>query len=275
MQKLTLTPRRNTGSDRELIQALIQQEHPYPPCNQCDDIGWLIHDVPVGHADHGKAYPCECRINQNPEHQQLQLQNQSNLQHLLEVTFERTNPNGLDPNTVAQDKFRTAFQKAKAFAEEPRNWIAITGPSGSGKTQLAAAAANQCLNSNKQVYYAQTSEILNQIRSNIRDNPNQATSTLEQAKKADLLVLDDLRSDGASPWGRRPAAPATQPPVQRQTTYHTGHTGKPPRPGSPHTVPNQSTNRHRPASGPGQPHNPEVHPSSPLNAARQIPKHEL
>lgn len=63
---------RTTEEGHQQIRAEIparQQSGEQPPvpitsqaatCPLCDGIGWVTHDVPVGHPDFGKAFPCRC-----------------------------------------------------------------------------------------------------------------------------------------------------------------------------------------------------------------------
>ncbi len=92
---------------------------------------------------------------------------------------------------------------AKAYAEEPSNWLLITGPSGTGKTHLAAAIANERARRGEDVLFVVVPDLLDYLRAAF--SPESTISydrRFDEVKTVSLLVLDDLGTESATPWAR-------------------------------------------------------------------------
>jgi DNA replication protein DnaC len=96
-----------------------------------------------------------------------------------------------------------AYKKARAFAEDPRNWLVFTGTFGCGKTHLAAAIANYRLAQGRPALFVVVPDLLDHLRATF--NPASAVSfdkRFEEVRRAPLLVLDDLGTESATAWAR-------------------------------------------------------------------------
>lgn len=89
-------------------------------------------------------------------------------------------------------------QSAKTYAKnffkiqhEEDNWIAFLGEPGSGKTHLSLAIANMLLGDGIPVLYFQHVEGIQEFL-NSRDEHEIYSNKLEEMKKVDVLVWDDL-----------------------------------------------------------------------------------
>ena len=77
----------------------------------------------------------------------------------------------------------------------------LLGPSGTGKTHLAAAVANNILDSGRPVLFVPAPELLDHLRAAFDPAASvQYDDLFEQVAEAPLLVLDDLGAHGTSPW---------------------------------------------------------------------------
>jgi len=98
---------------------------------------------------------------------------------------------------------KKAFQGSVSYSENPRGWIVILGDHATGKTHLAAAIANAQIDNEYPPIFITAIDLLDHLRATF--NPN-STITLdrqfEKVRKARLLILDDLRTQAASPWAR-------------------------------------------------------------------------
>jgi len=98
---------------------------------------------------------------------------------------------------------KKAFEGSVAFSEKPVGWIVILGDHATGKTHLAAAIANAQIDNDYPPIFITAIDLLDHLRATF--NPN-STITLdrqfEKVRKARLLILDDLRTQAASPWAR-------------------------------------------------------------------------
>jgi len=96
-----------------------------------------------------------------------------------------------------------AFEKARQFAEKPQGWLVLAGPYGCGKTFLAAAIANYRASQGHPAVFVVVPDFLDHLRATF----NPASSVrydrrFEEVRTADLLVLDDLGTQAATPWVR-------------------------------------------------------------------------
>ena len=102
-----------------------------------------------------------------------------------------------------EESLKEAHDKARAFAENPRDWLLITGTYGCGKTHLAAAIANHQIAQGRPALFVAIPDLLDHLRAAF--NP-QSTVTFdkrfEEVRRAPLLILDDLGTESATPWAR-------------------------------------------------------------------------
>ncbi len=153
-------------------------------------------DVPFGHPDFGHLIACNCRSAQLLQQRREQLRAISNLGPFTEKTFEN-----FDAGIPGVAR---AYARARKFAEAPRGWLIFFGGYGSGKTHLAAAIANAVLNiSYTSVLFAVVPDLLDHLRSTFGPSSEVAyDERFEQVRGADLLILDDLGTENATPWAR-------------------------------------------------------------------------
>lgn len=94
-----------------------------------------------------------------------------------------------------------AFQKAQAFAENPKGWLIFMGPYGSGKTHLAAAIGNYRASQGFPVDYWVVPDLLDHLRATFNPASNVTYDReFEDIKTSPLLILDDLGTQVPSAW---------------------------------------------------------------------------
>lgn len=162
-------------------------------CSICKGAGFLRSNVPFGHPQFGKAVPCQCKEQERKRKRRNQLMEISNLGAFANKrfdTFDRRIP-GLSE----------AFQVSVNFAKAPNGWLFLIGPNGCGKTHLAAAVANQCLESGAVVLFATVPDLLDHLRAAFAPDSNEVYDQLfARMREAEVLVLDDLGTQQSSPW---------------------------------------------------------------------------
>ena len=166
-------------------------------------MGFVGRPVPLGHPDFGRAFPCQCVLNEGKERRLQRLLSYSNLGPLERLTFDNLAPQGRSADPSAREAFARAVAAARAFAQEPAGWLVFTGPSGCGKTHLAAAAANLCLREGYPVLFMVVPDLLDHLRAAYKPDSEMPYDDLfYQVKSAPILVLDDLGTHSATPWAQ-------------------------------------------------------------------------
>ena len=165
-------------------------------CTICLDRGYLRYDVPVGHPSFGQVYACECRKREMAHDRIDRLRRLSNLSAFTNTSFEDFEDL---PGT------RQAFEEAMAFAQDPSHrWLVISGPVGVGKTHLAVAIAQYAIEQHTMnAYFAAVPDLMDHLRSTFAPgSPEGYDDRFEEIRNAQLLVLDDLGTENATPWAQ-------------------------------------------------------------------------
>ena len=182
--------------------------HPVQPasdevrCHICDDAGFLRRNVPPGHPDFGKAFPCHC--------------NQPDPEHITQILIELSR---LPLPTRERCRFQTwrtvpplgrAAEAARRFAEGEveHPFLTLVGPPGTGKSHLALAIGWEWVEQRRgTVIYWRAEDLLDALRAGYdRDNKTATPDTyltLHAVTNCDLLILDDLGETGQTEYADR------------------------------------------------------------------------
>ncbi len=157
--------------------------------------------VALGHPDFGRAVPCICVLREGEAERHARLLRYSNLGALSRYTFETLSPRGRSGSVAQQERYERAVRAAQAFAAEPRGWLVLQGASGSGKTHLAAALANAVIVAGRPALFMVVPDLLDHLRTTYAPESEVPYDRLfDQVRNAELLVLDDLGAQSATPW---------------------------------------------------------------------------
>lgn len=170
-------------------------------CPFCQGAGFVRLDLPLDHPDFGKAFPCQCAQKKIETRQLERLQQLSNLGPLTHSTFDNFVPQGHSTDPIAQERCRTTYAAARAFADNPTGWLVVMGTSGCGKTHLAAAIANQCLNQGMSVFFIVVPDLLDHLRLTFHPSSEVSYDELfDHVREVPLLILDALGAQSSTPW---------------------------------------------------------------------------
>jgi DNA replication protein DnaC len=173
-------------------------------CPICKGAGYVARDVPVGHPDFARLFPCQCKLAELENQRFSTLRKISNLGTLSHMTFESFVPQGRFGLPEEQRaSLERAYNQAKNFAEEAEGWLVLQGGFGCGKTHLAAAIANHRLQHGYPVLFVVVPDLLDHLRATYRPASEVAyDERFEQVRTAPLLILDDLGTQSTTPWAQ-------------------------------------------------------------------------
>jgi DNA replication protein DnaC len=172
-------------------------------CPICKGVKFVYPLLSSGKPDYSRVIPCQCVRKESLENRQEQLLRFSNLGSLSRLKFSNLNPDGNSAEPAVQERFRLAFDAARAFADEPKGWLVFVGPSGSGKTHIGAAIANHCLENSRSAFYISVPDLLDHLRSSfVPGSELPYDEMFQQVRNTPLLVLDDIGSQSATAWAK-------------------------------------------------------------------------
>lgn len=162
-------------------------------CPKCQGAGYLRADVPFGDPHFGKAIACECKEAERRAKRRQQLREMSNLDALRDQNFQSFN--------ARVPGVQEAYKATLEFAENPDGWLLLVGPNGCGKTHLAAAIANQALDSGAVVLFEPVPDLLDHLRAAFAPSSNEVYDQLfAKMREAEVLILDDMGAQQSSSW---------------------------------------------------------------------------
>lgn len=185
---------------REIIEEESPPERlgPDPDCQICGGHGWVRHDVPLGHPDFGKAFPCRCA---EP--------------YLRQRRLDRIFGRAQIPDEFKRRSFATyalrreADQEARAMVErwsqDGEGSIFLWGKVGRGKTGLGICALRHRVEVlGVDALYRYASELFDDIRRGFDRELGGLSSgeIFDAVRETNLVLLDDLGKENLTPWVR-------------------------------------------------------------------------
>jgi DNA replication protein DnaC len=166
----------------------------------------VARDVPVGHPDFARLFPCRCKRAKLENKRFSTLRKISNLGALSHMTFESFVLEGQGDIALTEEQknsLELAYSRARSFAEKPEGWLVLQGGFGCGKTHLAAAIANDRLQRGQPVLFVVVPDLLDHLRATYRPTSEVTyDERFEQVRTAPLLILDDLGTQSTTPWAQ-------------------------------------------------------------------------
>jgi DNA replication protein DnaC len=173
------------------------------PCQVCDGLGIVMHNVPVGHPDFGKTFPCPA-CSSFDERRQERIYRMSRLEtvkHMTFSTFDTQPLNYHDSDKVAL--WTIASRVEKFVADEVRGWLLLQGSSGTGKTHLAAAAAHLFVAKGTPTIFMTVPDLLDHLRLSYSSSSEMSYDQLfDLLCNVEVLVMDDLGAESSTSWAQ-------------------------------------------------------------------------
>ncbi|MGQ0603616.1 MAG: ATP-binding protein [Anaerolineales bacterium] len=172
-----------------------------PDCPKCHGLGYVRVERDFTDPNFGKVSVCSCRLPHLQLLQAQQLRADSNIESLAGKTFENFLPEGVSPDPHIRATVHAAYDRCKAFAEKPENWLLLIGTYGCGKTHLAAAIANHSLANGLPALFLNTPDLLDFLRETFAPKSETTYSDrFDEIRDAPLLILDDLGTESPTQW---------------------------------------------------------------------------
>jgi DNA replication protein DnaC len=170
-------------------------------CPLCGGLGYVRENVPIGHPDFGKLFPCRCKLVDVEQQRLERLRALSNLDHLGRMTFDTFVAEGYDLTPEKAANLRLAYDLARQYAQNPKGWLVLLGRYGCGKTHLAAAIANEVIDRGQGVLFVVVPDLLDHLRATYSpSSPVSYDERFEEVRNAPLLILDDLGTQSSTSW---------------------------------------------------------------------------
>lgn len=147
--------------------------------------------VPFGDLRFGKSIPCACMKDRLKILLAQDLRKAANIDAYRDHTFKTFN--------FRIPGVQEAVRISLDYAMRPQGWLLLLGPCGCGKTHLAAAIANQRLESEETVFFTTVPDLLDTLRAALVSS-ERYTKLCAWVREVELLVLDDLGAQQSSAW---------------------------------------------------------------------------
>lgn len=162
-------------------------------CFVCKDMGWLYHDVPVGHPEFGKAIRCNCQYDADIGRRR---------KYLIRIDGLTEQERRLRFATLQVQANSHAIQSVQYAVRQRRGMITLTGKPGLGKTALLIAAVNETREAGVPAVYTTVTDLLDYLKSAY--NPQNTGLTFDDRwdllVSAEVLALDELDEFNTTPW---------------------------------------------------------------------------
>jgi DNA replication protein DnaC len=174
-----------------------------PDCPICGGIGFVREDLPIDHPNFGRLQICSCRAQSVASYAHEHLYRLSNLEAFRELTFDSFNPRGrMGLSETEMISLEKAFNFSKSFAHDLNSWLLLIGNYGCGKTHLAAAIANEAVGRGVPTLFLTVPDLLDWLRFAYGNSSQPFEERFEEIRNIQLLVLDDLGTQNATPWAQ-------------------------------------------------------------------------
>lgn len=184
-------------------------------CPMCRDSGWLVMDAPYGHPNFGKLRRCVCLEREHNVAMARELEERAAsakaslndelgaLRHCTFAAFDLARPLEIADydgkrlgEQVQRRQIEQALEAARAYAQQPCDWLYLHGLCGAGKSHLAAAIAHEAQAAGWDVIYRSVPGLLDNLRAGYKRGTYD--ELIERVIGCGLLILDDIGAEHGS-----------------------------------------------------------------------------
>lgn len=167
----------------------------------CKGLGFIRHDVPVGHPEFGKAFPCG-----HPSHSGERMERVIKVSGLTDKDLKRR-LRDIKPNPGNQ----AMLQAAREMIDNPEGWLYVWGGPGNAKSEVLIGIVNELRLKGKVILYTKFSRIIEYMREAFsehqqRDKYGPEASSLgyvdrfERLKAIQVLAIDEMDKVRSTPF---------------------------------------------------------------------------
>ena len=163
-------------------------------CPICKGIGYISYDLPVGHPEFGRAYPCRCRTGEGAQ-EMAKLSGLTEKERKLRLSMFTT---GGRPGTAAM------LKACRSFVEDPVGILTLWGGVGNGKTMCLQAVVNELIERGVMSVYITAFDLFSHIRDAFNAQreitSESAYNRLLRFEKVRVLAIDELDKVRPTDW---------------------------------------------------------------------------
>lgn len=163
-------------------------------CPICKGIGYISYDLPVGHPEFGRAYPCPCRTGEGAR-ELAKLSGLTEKERELRLSMFRTSGR---PGTADM------LKACRSFVEDPVGILTLWGGVGVGKTMCLQAVVNGLIERGVMSVYVTAFDLFSHIREAFNAQrevvSESAYNRLARFERVRMLALDEMDKVRPTDW---------------------------------------------------------------------------
>lgn len=169
------------------VRDAYRRAQQYADCPTCRGAGFLVIDVPVGHADFSKPVPCPtCHNGKLAEQLRAMSQLTGALRSKTFLNFESRLGAG------------DAFVAGRDYTHDPHGFLTFWGGYGCGKTHLLAAIVNRLVSENVAAVYYTMPDLLQALRQAVQRE--QFDAFFDRLCRVHVLAIDEVDRFNQTDW---------------------------------------------------------------------------
>lgn len=155
-------------------------------------MGFYLLDVPLGHADYGKAIPCTC---------QAEARRLKRARYLDRLDGLTERERSLTFDTISDEFEPGVLNRIRSMADARKGMLTLQGVPGTGKTTLLICAVNLARSNDHLAIYTTVTDLLSYLRATFQpDSDVQFDKYWDALIRCEVLALDEMDEFNTTPW---------------------------------------------------------------------------